>query len=595
MPSSVRAWRRSGRRRLGSRRRLPPASASRARELGQEADDLRGGRPERRPSSSCGSARERGPIGPDERAVGLVGRRPASAVARRTVIGSARAADPIDRLVEEAGDADAGRPADQHRPGPAVRRRRRGRPRAARTRSSRPTNRALVYLPGMAAFYGRARPRPSGLRSCGACGGRSARLARDDRRPRARPTPPTRSTSCPARSGSTSRSRVLTTAYPSELGHAARKAHGANKPPRLMARLIEFFTPDRRARARPVRRRRRDAARGGHRARPATGARHRARPALGGGLRARSSRDLAGRARRRSGRCSPTSAPPTRAARAASTRPGSSCGVGDALAVLPTLADGVGRLRRDRPALQPPAAADDGRRRAGRDPRQPPDRLRDGHRLSRRTSPTPPTTRRSSTGWSVVFGELAAGPARPGATRWSSSATPTRTGATCSPASDLAARARAVGLVPRAISSGTRPARGCGRTAIRGRSSRTSPPAHPGAAQGADAPSVARGGASRGRPSRTSLVDVGLAHRPASRPRSASWRPARRLRCSLADRRRQGSSCGSSPAGRRGRGPASRRRASRAAGPRRPGPREPISRAAQLVGRVEQADDACSG
>jgi len=32
------------------------------------------------------------------------------------------------------------------------------------------------------------------------------------------------------------------TAYPYELGHAARKAHGANKPPRLMARLIEFFT-----------------------------------------------------------------------------------------------------------------------------------------------------------------------------------------------------------------------------------------------------------------------------------------------------------------------------------------------------------------
>ena len=35
---------------------------------------------------------------------------------------------------------------------------------------------------------------------------------------------------------------IWTTAYPSELGHAARKAHGANKPPRLMARLIEFFT-----------------------------------------------------------------------------------------------------------------------------------------------------------------------------------------------------------------------------------------------------------------------------------------------------------------------------------------------------------------
>jgi DNA modification methylase len=35
---------------------------------------------------------------------------------------------------------------------------------------------------------------------------------------------------------------VWMTAYPSELGHQRRKAHGANKPPRLMARLIEFFT-----------------------------------------------------------------------------------------------------------------------------------------------------------------------------------------------------------------------------------------------------------------------------------------------------------------------------------------------------------------
>ena len=35
---------------------------------------------------------------------------------------------------------------------------------------------------------------------------------------------------------------LWTTAYPSELGHSQRKAHGANKPPRLMARLIEFFT-----------------------------------------------------------------------------------------------------------------------------------------------------------------------------------------------------------------------------------------------------------------------------------------------------------------------------------------------------------------
>jgi DNA modification methylase len=35
---------------------------------------------------------------------------------------------------------------------------------------------------------------------------------------------------------------LWTTAYPSELGHTARRAHGANKPPRLMARLIEFFS-----------------------------------------------------------------------------------------------------------------------------------------------------------------------------------------------------------------------------------------------------------------------------------------------------------------------------------------------------------------
>jgi DNA modification methylase len=35
---------------------------------------------------------------------------------------------------------------------------------------------------------------------------------------------------------------VWSTAYPSELGHRLRRAHGANKPPRLMARLIEFFS-----------------------------------------------------------------------------------------------------------------------------------------------------------------------------------------------------------------------------------------------------------------------------------------------------------------------------------------------------------------
>jgi DNA modification methylase len=35
---------------------------------------------------------------------------------------------------------------------------------------------------------------------------------------------------------------VLSTAYPSVHSHALRKRHGANKPPQLMASLIEFFT-----------------------------------------------------------------------------------------------------------------------------------------------------------------------------------------------------------------------------------------------------------------------------------------------------------------------------------------------------------------
>lgn len=35
---------------------------------------------------------------------------------------------------------------------------------------------------------------------------------------------------------------ILQTAYPSAYGHELRKAHGANKPPQLMAQLIEFFT-----------------------------------------------------------------------------------------------------------------------------------------------------------------------------------------------------------------------------------------------------------------------------------------------------------------------------------------------------------------
>src|SRR5437868_10376752 len=35
---------------------------------------------------------------------------------------------------------------------------------------------------------------------------------------------------------------ILVTAYASEYSDVLRKAHGANKPPQLMAQLIEFFT-----------------------------------------------------------------------------------------------------------------------------------------------------------------------------------------------------------------------------------------------------------------------------------------------------------------------------------------------------------------
>ena len=91
--------------------------------------------------------------------------------------------------------------------------------------SSRPTNRALVYLPDMAASYG---PRRLGWT-------RMTDLPRS-------PHPANTLNELPGEEWLYFTKSLLTTAYPSELGHAARKAHGANKPPRLMARLIEFFS-----------------------------------------------------------------------------------------------------------------------------------------------------------------------------------------------------------------------------------------------------------------------------------------------------------------------------------------------------------------
>ena len=165
----------------------------------------------------------------------------------------------------------------------------------------------------------------------------------------------------------------------------------------------------------------------------------------------------------------------------------------------------------------------------------------------------------------------AAGPARRAAMRSSSCAMRTRTDATSSPASDLAARAAAVGLrARRATSSGTRPAPGCGRTAIRGRSSRTSSTSTSWCCA-RSARLRPRGDAPRGRRRRRRCR---RRTRPSSscRRRSASWRPARPVgRARRRRRSRRAPSCAASPAGRPGSGPASRRRTSRAAGPRRPG------------------------
>ena len=112
---------------------------------------------------------------------------------------------------------------------------------------------------------------------------------------------------------------------------------------------------ERRARARPLRGRRRDAPGRGHRPGSAAGDRLRARPALGRRSTARPSR-----------RCSPSATAPgrcwrtwdrrTRAASAASTRPGWSMRLGDARTLLPAMRVGVDRLRRHRPAVQRPAA-----------------------------------------------------------------------------------------------------------------------------------------------------------------------------------------------------------------------------------------------
>src|SRR6476646_12159531 len=109
--------------------------------------------------------------------------------------------------------------------------------------SSRPTNRALVNLAGMNPFYeamhGSKRPGAAGAIHRG---GHRLDYPSMVTEPRRAPHPANSLNELPGEEWLYFTKSVLATAYPSELGHAARKAHGANKPPRLMARLIEFFS-----------------------------------------------------------------------------------------------------------------------------------------------------------------------------------------------------------------------------------------------------------------------------------------------------------------------------------------------------------------
>ncbi len=171
---------------------------------------------------------------------------------------------------------------------------------------------------------------------------------------------------------------LWTTAYPSELGHAARKAHGANKPPRLMAKLIEFFTKPGELVLDPF------AGVGG----TLLGASicRSPRRALGFEIEPRwetvYESVVADQPRSQNGDASwladlGTSDPGGPRSLRSVGRPSSWSATRWQL--LAGLERGVSRLRGDRSAVQPAAQADDGRRRLAEAVRQPTHRLRDGH------------------------------------------------------------------------------------------------------------------------------------------------------------------------------------------------------------------------
>ena len=172
---------------------------------------------------------------------------------------------------------------------------------------------------------------------------------------------------------------VWTTAYPSELGPCAAQGARREQAAAAHGQAHRVLHEARRAGPRPVRGCRRDAPRRGDRAAASARARDRALAALGGRLRA---------GRRRGQRGERGGAGPELVDLGPNDPGGprsfdpSGCelrrrrrleGPADARRR-------VGRLRRDRSAVQRPAADDDVRRSARRVVRQPPDGLRDGHR-----------------------------------------------------------------------------------------------------------------------------------------------------------------------------------------------------------------------
>ena len=374
--SRARGWRRSG-----SARSLARGPGTRSARSAMPGRPSRIGRASRASSASTSSPGRSASSGPQRIEHGRPGRVDGSVGLpaedeRRLGAGD----DPVERLVEEAGHAHPGAARDDDR----RRRARRGArdgvddPRELRLPADEPATdhatRHGRHCRGAAtASPERVPPRRDGVPPRRAAPDR-VRCPVTERRA---PHPANDLNELPGEEWLYFTKSVWTTAYPSELGHARRRAHGANKPPRLMARLIEFFTPHRRARPRPVRGRRRHAARA-PRSRAARGGR------IGIELDPRWAAVFAetvAALQRRARRRGPAARGPRRRndpGGAARLRPvGHRAAPGRRAGGPPDPRGRVRRLRRHRPAVQRPAADDDGRRQARRDPREPAHRLRD--------------------------------------------------------------------------------------------------------------------------------------------------------------------------------------------------------------------------